>query len=287
MEPSETGVTLPSDDPPAGMGAAPASARRPRQPRKGQKPRERQPKPLQDASWVGNADAKQVALAAAKAVGLTLEQLSDLMVDTGLATIPKEKLTQKCTLQDLGMRLWASMQTVGTNVRVKWFNELAPVQQGSLLVTLRDRGFHFEVIAQEFAIPVQRVIDAWNQYCDELGAQVVGVRLQTIAGQLQSHASRAQQMAVEAGDHKSFWQISAEYVEMLQSLGIVDRAVHRVDHEITHKFEDQQRFEVEQMVALETKKLARQEELKLVACEVTDTLPQLTTDYDDSPQEKP
>lgn len=248
--------------------------------------KKRKPRALKNRPWIGDPEAKAKLAAAAAAVGLELSELADMMVDSGIAAPPTDEITQKYTLEDLGKRLWGCLQEQPKTKRQEWFDELTPMQQNSLIVVLRDRGFHFEVIANEFAIPVKQVINTWNQYCDELGSQVVGVRLETIAGQLQSHASRAQHMAVEAGDHKGFWKISSEYIGMLQGLGIVDRAIHRVDHQITHKFEDQRKVEIDAMVALERKKEARFGELKQIEAVVADTPPQLVEDYDDD-QETP
>lgn len=238
-------------------------------------------KRMRPPPWVGAAGAKQLAEQAAAAVGMSTKDLADLMVDSGLgSSMPEEGRVETYTLDDLGMRLWGNLQQLGRTKRAAWFSDLSEVQQDAVLTVLRDRGFHFEVIAKEFDVDVRRVTHAWNTHCDKLGEQVVGTRIQTIVGQLSSHASRAQQMAMEVGDHRSFWQISSELVTMLQSLGVVDRAIQKID--ITHHVDDR-RAEIDAMIAFERKKEARAEELKLVEVTVTNTdpTPQITVDYDE------
>jgi hypothetical protein len=105
------------------------------------------------------------------------------------------------------------------------------------------------------------VIRAWNEHADNLGAQVVGVRLNTIAGNLMVVAERVQQGAMEKRDFATVWRVQKEFTKVLQELGIVDRAIHRV--EVTHRFDEQQQAELEAMVDLRDKKRRRAEEVKM------------------------
>lgn len=245
--------------------------------------REKRGRPAQPIPWAGNAKAREIAAQAAEAVGMTPADLADLLMDNGIgATMPDAANVTTYTLEDLGMRLWASLQQHHRSKRAKWFSELSNVQKNSVITVLRDRGFHFEVIAREFGIETKDVVKAWNSHCDKLGDQVIGTRLPAVIGQLQSHASRAQQMAMENGDHRSFWKISSEYVGMLQSLGAIERAPVKFEHEVTHKIEDRQ-SEIDALMLLEQKKRLRVEELKRVEATVTasDPLPPMALDVDE------
>lgn len=257
-------------------------------PKRGRPLKSRSSRPMRSPPWAARPDAMATAAKAAAAVGMSIEELADLLVEGGItATIPKDDVVQRYTIEDLGKALWAHLQETPKTKRQEWFASLTPVQQKSLIVVLRDQGFHFEVIAVDLGISIQKVIETWNHHCDQLGAQVVGVRLETIAGQLQVHASRAQHMAVQAHDHNGFWRISKDYVELLQSLGIVDRAIHRVEH--THSMQDDHKAEIEALVTLEEKKRRRLLELKEVDATVvaSEPLPDLADDYDNEAQEVP
>jgi len=220
---------------------------------------------------------------AAEAAGLTLQQLADLVFEAGIIPTPSpDGITERYTLQDLGLRLWGTMQEVARSDRGKWFNSLVPAQQTAMIVVLRDQGFRTEVIARDFEIEPAMVMRTWNTYASQLGSQVIGIRLDTIAGQLQMAAERSQQMAVHKDDHAAYWRIEKEKVAVLQSLGVVDQAIRRV--EVSHKLTDQTRDELDRLVQLEAKKNTRRleiEELQVTA-EGGDELPDdVQEDYDD------
>ena len=62
-------------------------------------------------------------------------------------------------------------------------------------------------------------------------------------------------------------------VKILQSLGIVDQAIHRV--EVTHKLEDNKQAEIQAMLELEQKKNRRRIEIEKSNTETIDPVPQL------------
>lgn len=228
-------------------------------------------------------DVRAKLEAAAAAAGLTISQLADLVFESGVAPTPSsDGLTVRYTLKDLGTRLWGTMQTVPKDERAEWFAGLVPVQKTATIVVLRDQGFRTEVIARDLGIEPADVMRTWNGYASHLGAQVVGIRLDTIAGQLQMAAERAQQMATEKGDHNAYWRIEKDKVATLQSLGIVDQAIRRV--EVSHKLTDQTRDELDSLVKLEAKKNQRMleiEELQSIDEPVIDDIPdEVDEDYD-------
>jgi hypothetical protein len=234
--------------------------------------------PAKAPPWVADPHALALVSKAAAAVGLDVESLANLMVEGGITAIPpSDGITGRYTLKDLGTRLWGSMQEQPRPSRAQWFEGLTPTQQIAVVVTLREKGFATQVIAQEFAIPMMDVLRIWNEHADNLGAQVVGIRLNTIAGNLQVVAERAQQGAMEKKDWSSMWRIQKELTAVLQSIGIVDRAIHKV--EVTHKFDEQKQAELESLLDLERKKLRRGEEVRLIEADVTDEVPEME-DYD-------
>lgn len=232
---------------------------------------------------VSNPLARAQLESAAQAAGLSIQELADLVFEAGVVP-PKEPdgIIQRYSLEDLGNRLWGSLQLVSRSGRAAWFDKLVPAQKTAIIVTLRDNGFRTEVIAKEFMIGTEDVLRTWNAYSGQLGAQVVGIRLDTIAGQLHLAGERYQQMAERAGDAGTAWKIEKEKIELLQSLGIVDKAIQKVEH--THKIDDQQKAELEQFAALRNKQAKRKieiTELKQLA-DKGDALPaDLPSDYDE------
>ncbi len=214
---------------------------------------------------------------AAKAAGLTLEDLVNLVVDSGAVTLPPDGMTMEFTLRDLGLGLYTDLQKQPKPARAAWYGELTKTQQTAVVVTLKDRGYSTMLIGQELDVPQDEVMRTWNKHADNLGAQVVGMRLSTIAGQLYLMGERAQLGASESGDWSLFWRIAKELTKAYADLGIVDRAVHRV--EVTHKFDEQKQEEIDQMLKLQDMERKRDEELKKIEVEVYDTAPDLE-DYD-------
>lgn len=222
--------------------------------------------------WVADPGAMEKIKKAAGSIGLSVEELANLIVESGVSALPpSDGVTGTYTLVDLGSRLWATMQSSLQSERAGWFEGLSPTQKTAVIVTLRDRGFSSQAIAGDFKISVFDVTRTWNKHADDLGAQVVGIRLNTIAGNLQIVAERAQHMAVEKGDASALWRIQKEFTAVLQSLGITDRAIHKV--EVTHKFDDQKKTELEGILELERKQARRAEEVKLIEATVVDEVP--------------
>jgi hypothetical protein len=235
--------------------------------------------PAKAPPWVANPHALALVQRAAAAVDLDVESLANLMVEGGITAIPpSDGITGRYTLLDLGTRLWGTMQEQPRPARAQWFGGLTPTQQIAVVVTLREKGFATQVIAQDFHIPMMDVLRIWNEHADNLGAQVVGIRLNTIAGNLQVVAERAQQGAMEKKDWSSMWRIQKELTAVLQSIGIVDRAIHKV--EVTHKFDEQKQAELNALLDLERKQFRRAEEVKLIEAEVVDDVPEIADDYD-------
>jgi len=203
---------------------------------------------------------------------VTVEELADILVDGGIAALPpSDGITKRYTLEDLGVRLWSQMSATLPSRRAEWFAKLAPTHQIAVIVTLRDRGFSSHAIARDFKIDPLHVTRTFNQHADDLGAQVVGLRLNTIAGQMQLVAERAMEMEMERGNGRAAWSIEKDRISVLQSLGIVDQAVHK--SEVTHKFDEATRAEIEALAELRRKQDVQRETIKVIEAEVFDAAP--------------
>lgn len=218
---------------------------------------------------IANTEAMKTAEQAAAAVGLSVQDLCDLLVDNGITALPtSDGITEKYTLEDLGSRLWGAMQREKKSDRATWFAKLSDPQKTAIIVTLRSRGFSTLAVATDFDLAERAVRETYNAYASELGAQVVGIRLDTMVGQMQLACERAMQMASEAGDHSALWRIQKELVATLQSVGIVDRAAHRID--VKHGLDDEAKSELDALAALENKKLLRLEHVAQHEQEIED-----------------
>jgi len=224
-------------------------------------------------------EAKEKLQRAADSIGLSLQQLVDLVVDSGAMTVPpskdKDGFTSALTMRDLGKRMWTELQVTMRPQRSAWFATLLRQQQVALVVTLREQGYRGEVIAQELGIPPLEVSTIYNEHADNIGAQVANIRLNTLAGHVQLAAERAQQGLMEQGEWASYFRVTKDLVAILQSLGIVDSAVRRV--EVTHNvnFGEQQKAEIDAMLDLERKQQKRIEELKRADFTMIDEVPAL------------
>lgn len=217
--------------------------------------------------------AKKLLEDASSAIGLDIEGLVNLVVDSGAIAIPPDDgVTETYSIEDLGAQMHAQMPPPAE--RVEWFFELVETQQVALVALLRARGYSSIVIARDFGITELSVNKIYSRYADDLGAQVINVRLNTLVGNLQLSAERAGEGSMGKDDWATYWRIQKEMIALLQSLGIVKQAIRKV--EIAVHFDDQKAAELEQMLELERKQVARREEIKRVDATVTDVVPQLS-----------
>lgn len=236
----------------------------------------RRDQPATAASALVDPAARQKLELAAEAAGLTLAQLVDLVHDSGAMSVPPDSsdgITTTLTLGELGKRMWAELQQVLLPERAAWFAELLEPQQIAMIVTLCDEGFRPEIISRELGISSVRVREVRDQYADRIGAQVTQIRLSTIAGHVQLAAERAMEGLKAAGDWKGYFAVQRDVVKVLQSLGIVDQAIHRV--EVTHKIEDNRQAEIDAILEIERKKQKRRIEIETASGATIDAVPQL------------
>ena len=158
--------------------------------------------------------------------------------------------------------------------RAEWFDKLVDTQQIGLVAMLRSRGYSSTVIARDFDLPELKVNQIYARYADELGAQVINVRLNTLVGHLQLASERASEGAMEKADWGTYWRIQKEMIALMQSLGIVKQAIRKV--EVAHHFDDQKQAELDNMLDLEEMKRRRLDEIKLADATVHDDVPELS-----------
>lgn len=217
--------------------------------------------------------ARDRLIAAAEAAGLSsLDALADLVVDSGLLALPPpDGVTERYSLEDLGVQMRTQMASVVPADRPAWFAKLVKTQQTALVSVLRARGYSSQVIGTDFGIDPIAVTKTFARYADELGAQVVNVRLNTLVGNMQLAAERATEGAMKKNDWGTYWRIQKEVVALLQSLGIVKKAIQKV--EIAHTFDDQKQAELDGILDIERKQHARREEIKKADFQIHDEVP--------------
>lgn len=181
------------------------------------------------SSALVSADAADKIAKAAGAVGLSAQELVELVSDSGLMATPPDGVTEVLSLEDLGARLHNLSCAQPRSQRAAWFAGLVATQQEALLTVLRERGYATAVIAQDYDIDPMTVVNAHNKFADNLGKNVINIRLSTIAGHMQLAMERAQQGAMEKSDWGTYWRIHKEAITLLQTMGVVDRAAQKIE----------------------------------------------------------
>lgn len=237
-----------------------------------------------DARVLGLGDPELMARlkTAAEAAGVeTVEQLVDLVVDSGVsARPPVDHLTERFTLEDLGSRLWTVAATEPRTRRREWYAGLAPAQQVALVTTLRHRGLSSHAIGNDLGIEDTKVEKIYAEHATKMGSQVLGIRLDTLVGQMFAAKQRAQEISVAKGDSSAYWRIEKDYVGLLQDLGVVSRAIHRV--EVVNKAEEVKAAQMKRLVDIAEKRATRKVELLTVEVEKVDPLPEaIEADYEE------
>lgn len=210
--------------------------------------------------------------AAAAAGVATVEQLVDLVVDSGVsARPPVDGLTERFTLENLGLRMWSVAVTKPRGLRAEWFEKLVPAQKTAIITTLRHRGYSALSISNDLGVPETEIEKTYAQNRTELGAQVLGVRLDTLVGQIWAAKARAQEGSAGKGDWATYWRIEDSSTKLLQELGVLSRAAHRV--ELTVKAADAKAAAVGRLSVIAEKRAVRRLELQTLDAEVVEELP--------------
>ncbi len=231
------------------------------------------------AGPLGQDPAIRTIAEAAAAVGLDTQQLADLVIDSGILATPPDGLTEVLSLADLGTRMTSRMGLLPSTARPEWFGELSPVQRASVVVSLRTNGCSTQALAQEFEVPAIDIQQVYNDHIDKVGQNTTNVRLTMIVGQMTVIAERAQQGSMAKNDWGTYWRIQKDLLAALQSLGIVDKAIHRV--EVMHSLTDRTKENIERLASLRMKQETRRKEIAVVSTETTDAVPEQFVDDDE------
>jgi len=178
-----------------------------------------------------------------------------------------------------GLRVW---QWLSGREFARWPSlvaELEVEQKVSLCLHLLCKGHAAVIVANKLGLMPNFVKDLWRDYTARVGEDVMGITLPSLVGRIDSRAESLVEMAVEDGRPDRAWKIEKERVELLQDLGVVERAAKRyeVAHQHTLKAGDaadaETQAEVERIVDLERKRRESGERVKRINARVMDHVP--------------
>ena len=209
--------------------------------------------------------------AAIEAGGFNSEaELAEALTST---TTPRQvaelgSLTTALTVEDVGYALY--MKLYQQSDKAKFFKKLMDDQKGMLIVYLTHVGFSPPAIAANLDVSEAYVHQCWSLYADKLGQQVMGIRLQTLVGDLKAKADQLYEVAMRDGKTQLAWKITTDFVGQLQELNIVERAVHR--QEVTHKVEldEADLLELDELMSLRRKKQEAEHRLQVTVAAATE-----------------
>lgn len=183
-----------------------------------------------------------------------------------LAELPDHKLltVEERTLAEVGNSLAITLRATPKEQQDKLYSKLGPVQQGALVCHLWREGFSPANIALNLGVSENHVRQLWNEYADQIGSKVSGIRLNTLVGDMTSRMEENYQGLIRDGKRKQAMDIYNEWIEKMQNLGLVERAVYK--QEVTHKLHlDQEgQMELENILAIRAKRAAAQEQMKRI-----------------------
>jgi hypothetical protein len=186
-----------------------------------------------------------------------------------------------------GLRVWQWLSMREFKLWPSLVIELPLEQRASLVLHLLCKGHSAVTVANKLGLMPNFVKDIWRDYTAKVGDDVMGITLPSLVGRIDSRAESLVEMAVEEGRPDRAWKIEKERVEMLQDLGVVERASKRyeVAHQHTLRAGDaadaETQVEVERILDLERKRKEAGERVKRINARVLDALPENTKPMDD------
>src|SRR6185369_11911485 len=182
-----------------------------------------------------------------------------------------------------GLRVWQWLSMREFKLWPSLVIELLPEQRASLVLHLLCKGHAAVTIANKLGLMPNLVKDIWRDYTAKVGDDVIGITLPGLVGRIDSLADSLREMAVEDNRPDRAWKIEKERVQMLQELGVVERAAKRyeVAHQHTLKAGDaadaETQAEVERILDIERKRRESGERVKRINARVLDALPEKNT----------
>jgi hypothetical protein len=209
---------------------------------------------------------------AADAAGLSLQELVDLAASSGFGSDAAQApgLADRLSVKQLGHGLFVQLHNNKLpEDRAKFVRGLTPTQQEALVVHLRTEGRSTQTISSDLGLPHKFINQAFQKHADDTGRNLVSIRLSTILGATQLAAEKAAELALAKDDPSTFWRIHKDLVAILQSVGIVDKAAQKVDHEVSVKLgEDEKKAILDRMLEMREKQRLRVEEIKQADAEL-------------------
>jgi hypothetical protein len=214
--------------------------------------------------------------AAAEAIGVSVSDLGLMLVDAGLVDVKPEQ-GESLSLEALGQRLAVKKSDVPLDQRPEFFSNLTQIQKAALICHLKNRGHSSVTIGVEFDFGANAVTRIYNEYAANIGANVLELRQETVAGIIQlqmeaaierirtlpSHAPSNEDdnpdfTYSELDKEKLSWQVFKEGNRMLRDLGIVSdaprKAEIKVETKTTPSSKDEALRRLEELSAMEAKR---------------------------------
>lgn len=186
---------------------------------------------------------------AAEAIGTDVGALGMMLVDAGLVPL-KQDLGESISLERLGQKLAIDARETPFDERPSFYRGLSEIQKAALICHLKNRGFSSVTIAREYEVGPAQITKLYNQYAQNIGANVLEMRQDTVAGliQLQMEAAieRVRQLPShdtgegefsysEIDKEKLSWQIFREGQRMLRDIGVVADAPKKLDVSVSSR----------------------------------------------------
>jgi hypothetical protein len=181
-----------------------------------------------------------------------------------------------------GLRIW---QWLSQSEFARWPSlcaELDNEQKIALCLHLLCKGHAALTVANKLGFMPHFVKDIWRDYTAKVGDDVMGITLPSLVGRIDAYADALRDMAIDLEKPERAWKIEKERIELLQDLGVVERAAKRyeVAHQHTLKAEGsadaEVQAEVNRILEIERKRRESSERVKRIDARVMDSLPQGT-----------
>lgn len=221
-----------------------------------------------------NVETQSKLQKAAEAAGFidVAEMVLALHEGGHLAELPDQRLltVEERTLAEVGNSLAITIRATPQEQQAKLYGKLSQVQQGALICNLWREGFSPANIALNLGVSENHVRQLWHEYADQIGSKVSGIRLNTLVGEMTSRMEENYQGLLQDGKRKQAWDVYSEWIEKMQDLGLVERAVYK--QEVTHKLHlDQEgQMELENILSIRAKRAAAQEQMKRITAGVVE-----------------
>ncbi len=182
-----------------------------------------------------------------------------------------------------GLRVWQWLCQREPKLWPSLCAELPMDQKATLILHLLCNGHAAVTIANKLGLMPNFVKDLWRDYTSRVGDDVMGITLPSLVGRIDARAEALVEMAALDGRPDRAWKIEKERVELLQDLGVVERAAKRyeVAHQHTLKADDsanaETKAEVDRILELERKQRESAERVKRINARVMDSVPDAHT----------